>query len=532
MDSKKPKITIITVCYNEKNLDRTLKSIVNQTFQNFEWIVMDGGSDKPTIDTFEKYKDRIDVFISKKDNGIYDAMNKAIELSKGEWLIFMNAGDTFYENNSLEKICTNHKNAFKKNDILYCDSLYHNKDNSSYIPKFPNKIKEEFWKRSCLSHQSTFIKKELFEKYGNYDEFYKISADLEKWLCFQNAGCKFKHIKEIVSNYYVDGLSSNAKGREYERKLILDKYFNKQRRPIYRIALIRDFKIYIKHFIEKFKIDTNNFIDKSAISEFSKKISASNKKEGCIVFANGPDLKDTLNDEKTLSFIQNKKKFCTNNFPATEYFYKLKPEFIVFMDPFFWAKDLYEEKRNSYQKIYENLMQTDWQITIFMPKAAQNWNFFIDLPMKNENIDIIYVNASENKYKGKTEFREYALNLAMPNVLNVTISALFLGINLGFEKIHLYGANHSNITDIKVEENILYEIKKYFYEDKMYENLTPCYSTPDRKKTKTISEFLYDWYLTFSAYEKLEEYSKYMGAKIYNLSKNSFIDAFERKIEG
>ena len=226
----KPKITVITVCYNEKNLDKTCKSIVSQTFQDFEWIVMDGGSDEKFQQIFEKYKYRINTFISKKDNGIYDAMNKAITLSKGDWLIFMNAGDSFYDEKSLEKIIVKNKNAFKKADIVYCDSFYHRPDGISYIPKFPDKIKKEFWQRSCISHQSTFIKKELFDKYGLYDEFYRISADLEKWLCFQNAGCKFKHIKEIISNYSVDGLSTYAFGREYERKLILDKYYSKKRR--------------------------------------------------------------------------------------------------------------------------------------------------------------------------------------------------------------------------------------------------------------------------------------------------------------
>ena len=228
---QKPLISIITVNYNEKNIERTLKSIVTQTFQDFEWIIIDGGSNPETLSIINKSKNRINILISEKDDGVYDAMNKGIKISGGSWLIFMNAGDSFYENTSLEKIFSKYITAIQQKDIIYCDSIYHTIDNIKYKPVFPDKLDSKFWYESCISHQSSFIKRELFEKYGLYDKTYKISADLEKWLLFKQKKCKFYHIKEIVSNYYTDGISSVNESREYERKLILNKYGIKKPKP-------------------------------------------------------------------------------------------------------------------------------------------------------------------------------------------------------------------------------------------------------------------------------------------------------------
>ena len=242
LQKKEPLISIITVNYNEKNIERTLKSILAQTFQDFEWIVVDGGSNEETLNIINKYKDRIDILFSEKDNGVYDAMNKGIKVSNGRWLIFMNAGDSFYEAVSLEKIFKKYSFILRNKDIIYCDSIYHTIDSVEYKPIFPDKLNSEFWHNSCISHQSTFIRKELFNKYGLYDETYKISADLEKLLLFKQKKCKFHHIKEIISNYYTDGISAIDESREYERKLILDKYKIKAPKPIAKK---------IKNFIKK-----------------------------------------------------------------------------------------------------------------------------------------------------------------------------------------------------------------------------------------------------------------------------------------
>ena len=99
------KISVITVCYNEAaTIEKTLESIFNQTYQNIEFIVIDGGSTDGTLDIIEKYKDKIAYFVSEPDEGIYNAMNKGIKASSGEVLYFLNANDTLYSDDVLETV--------------------------------------------------------------------------------------------------------------------------------------------------------------------------------------------------------------------------------------------------------------------------------------------------------------------------------------------------------------------------------------------------------------------------------------------
>ena len=221
-----PKFSIITICYNEPNLEKTCKSIVNQTFQGFEWIVIDGGSNRQTLDIFEKYKDRIDYFVSEKDNGRYHAMNKGLRVAKGEYVNFMNAGDYFNGHDVLEKII--HFGLDK--DIVYGDWDVIDGGGKVKLWKFPAVIDFEFLYLGALPHQSSFIKRNLFEKYGFYDERFQIASDWEKWLVFiLFHHCSYKHINLSCSVFNLNGISTkNIQQNIEERKKILRQYFSEK----------------------------------------------------------------------------------------------------------------------------------------------------------------------------------------------------------------------------------------------------------------------------------------------------------------
>lgn len=224
------KVSVITICYNEPFLEKTCESIINQTWQDFEWIVVDGGSNQETLSKFAKYENRIDKFVSEPDNGIYDACNKGINLATGEYVIFMNAGDSFYSPEVLNNIFAKHN---YNSGVLYGDTvMINNESNQSKekeCAKIPHKISKHYFYTSNICTQSIFVKKELFNQYGLHNLKYKILADLDRNLAFISNGEKFEYIPEIISYYDRNGISSISKTfneRIKEQKEIIKAYFS------------------------------------------------------------------------------------------------------------------------------------------------------------------------------------------------------------------------------------------------------------------------------------------------------------------
>lgn len=208
------KLSIITICKNEQNLRRTLDSINNQTFKDFEWIVIDGKSDSKIIKIFDEYRDRINFFTSEVDRGIYNAYNKAIKKAHGEYVCFMNAGDVFYDDMVLENVFGRKQTA----DILYGNTNII-KGKKSYIEEAPDTIDKYFFMYGTINHQSCFIKTSLFKKYGLYNESYKIASDFEKFIVFAKHNVCFKKLNLVIATYYKNGISSNKSKthREFEK---------------------------------------------------------------------------------------------------------------------------------------------------------------------------------------------------------------------------------------------------------------------------------------------------------------------------
>lgn len=205
-------LSIITVCFNERDRIRlTCESVVRQEFQDFEWIVLDGGSTDGTLEILQEFRHRIDYFVSKEDRGIYHAMNKGVRQAKGMYLLFLNGGDYLHRPDTLTRVFASGRERMK--DIYYGDALFEREGGFKYhTPKF-----QDYYSRfltKTFQHQSTFIKRELFERYGLYDESFRISADLDFFLrvLISNPNRKahsIEHLPFVISVYEnVHGVST------------------------------------------------------------------------------------------------------------------------------------------------------------------------------------------------------------------------------------------------------------------------------------------------------------------------------------
>ena len=199
------KLSIITINYNNAfGLKKTIESVFNQNICNFEFLLIDGNSTDGSIELIELNSDKIDYWVSENDGGIYNAMNKGISKAKGEYFIFLNSGDVFYDNRVLERIEPHLDNY----GIVYGD-LVIKELKTSWLKKYNQQLSFEYFTRDTLPHQGAFIHKKLFEAVGLYDETGIISAD---WKFFLEAtcryGCKTKYIDQIISIYDYSGISS------------------------------------------------------------------------------------------------------------------------------------------------------------------------------------------------------------------------------------------------------------------------------------------------------------------------------------
>jgi len=245
--------------------------------------------------------------------------------------------------------------------------------------------------------------------------------------------------------------------------------------------------------------------------------------------ANGPSLKKTFEDEKTLNFIKSKRKICVNFAPNQEIFFELKPEFMVLMDPMFFTKEIYlnDEK---FSKMQEGLKKATWPIKIFMPYVAKYENCIKNTVEENKNLELIYIETKVSKQKNIIKrFKEYEKNITMPKPQNVLIACLYVAINLSIKNIYIFGADHSWHNDIAVrEDNVLCFKNVHYYDNEAKMELKPFKKIEIKDDIYTMSEFFSTLSLIYSIYEEIEKYSKYMNVKIYNASNFSFIDAFER----
>lgn len=201
----KPLITVITVTYNSKdNLEKTVQSVLNQSYENIEYIIIDGSSTDGTVDIIKKYEDKIDYWVSEKDAGIYDAMNKGIALAMGEYIMFMNSGDRFFDINVLKELSVFlRKNQYP--EIIYGKTVLEYDENYKKIENPGENIK--FWFGLPFCHQSMVIKTKL-QKGNLFNTSYNIYSDYDNYYKLWVEEHQFTYVDETISCFNFDGLSS------------------------------------------------------------------------------------------------------------------------------------------------------------------------------------------------------------------------------------------------------------------------------------------------------------------------------------
>ena len=205
---KESKISIVTVCWNaESCIEKTIQSIIDQTFCDYEYLIIDGASTDSTMRIVEKYRESFrtkDIkyfYISEPDHGIYDAMNKSIGIAEGEWILFMNAGDTFFDNDVLEKLFSaNYTNA----DVVYGNVLL--AENGKYKKAAIGKITDNSV-HSPICHQGTMIKTQLMKKF-RFNTEYRLAADYDVLLRLYNSGAVFLKSEIVLAVFELGGTSS------------------------------------------------------------------------------------------------------------------------------------------------------------------------------------------------------------------------------------------------------------------------------------------------------------------------------------
>ena len=212
--SRHPKISVITVVYNDFiHIEQTILSVLNQTYDNIEYILIDGGSSDGTVDVIKKYADRLSYWISEPDKGIYDAMNKGIEQLHGIYVNFMNSGDSFYSENVIKEVVE--KIAENKPDIIYGDVQM----NFSHIENFIRRYNElDLTNISTnLCHQATFSSVELMKKY-KFDTSFEIAADANFFSeIYKKEKACFMYVPIVIACYEAEnGLSAKNLRKLYQ----------------------------------------------------------------------------------------------------------------------------------------------------------------------------------------------------------------------------------------------------------------------------------------------------------------------------
>jgi len=204
--SSKTLVSVVTVVYNDcRHIEETIKSVLGQTYGNVEYIVIDGASTDGTVEIIKKYEPELSYFLSEKDGGVYYAMNKSITHIHGEWVVFMNSGDTFNNSEVLERIFRNYED---KGEVIICGDTLKVDGNEMRLSKASWEGKQKYMPSQ---HQSILVRAEAFKNHP-YDTRYRIIADYALFYdLLRHNPQKYYYYEGIIANYDVTGLSARKR---------------------------------------------------------------------------------------------------------------------------------------------------------------------------------------------------------------------------------------------------------------------------------------------------------------------------------
>ncbi len=205
------KISIVTVVYNNANVIKSaIDSVLNQTYENIEYIIIDGKSTDGTVEIIQSYGPKIDKFISEPDFGIYDAMNKGLKLATGDVIGILNSDDFYISNDVIAKVVQVFKE--RQVDSVFADLVYVKAENLNKVVRYYDSSyfsPDKFAYGWMPAHPTFFVKREVYEKYGYFKLGYKIAADYELLVRFlAKYGVSYYYLREPIVKMRIGGVST------------------------------------------------------------------------------------------------------------------------------------------------------------------------------------------------------------------------------------------------------------------------------------------------------------------------------------
>lgn len=281
---------------------------------------------------------------------------------------------------------------------------------------------------------------------------------------------------------------------------------------------------YLRDFVEKTIQTFVSLLRVVFLTRPFHSIKTEQQQTPCLILANGPSLNQSIQNNPL--FLENKDLICVNFFPNTAYFDRLKPRYHVISAPELWlpnAKPPYPELS---KELYENIAnKTTWQLTVFIPFAAKKYKQWQEPLIRNQHIKIRYYNPTPIEGFKWFCHAMYNIQWGMPRPHNVLIPSLMLAIKKGYKTIYIWGADHSWLKEISVnEDNQVLVNQKHFYD----ENTSKPLPMNKLKGTRKLHEVLIKFVHAFKGYWDIEAYAQKKKVDIYNATPNSYIDAFKR----